>query len=449
MARRYFGTDGIRGRANVPPLDAPSVLRLAIAAADALAAEAGGRVLIGRDTRASCDMIEAALIAGLTGIGLRVDVLGVLPTPGVAAMVPDLKAEFGFMISASHNGFRDNGLKLFGRDGFKISDAEEAAIEARLEGPPPRLPVSAEEIGNVVHRRDAPARYVEHALASLPDGLTLEGRRIVLDAAHGAAHEVGPLLLGELGAELECIGTAPNGRNINDGVGSTHTEALRARVVETGADLGLALDGDADRLIIVDEAGCEIDGDQIIGLIAGQWHADGRLNKATVVSTIMSNLGLERYLAGLGIALVRTSVGDRHVVAEMRRGGFNLGGEPSGHIVMTDHATTGDGLVAALQVMAAIEAHGGPVSRAARVFDPVPQRLVNLPFDGEDPLDSDTVQTTLAAVRRRLGDRGRLVVRKSGTEPVIRVMAEALSEAEMDTALEDVATAIRSQTSLA
>ena len=449
MARRYFGTDGIRGRANVPPLDASSVLRLAVAAADALSAEAGGRVLIGRDTRASCDMIEAALIAGLTSIGLRVDVLGVLPTPGVAAMVADLNAEFGIMISASHNGFRDNGLKLFGRDGFKLSDAEEAEIEARLDGPPARAPVPAEEIGAVVHRRDAPARYVEHALASLPEGLSLEGRRIVVDAAHGAAHEVAPMLLGELGADVTCLGTSPNGKNINDGVGSTHTEALRARVVETGADLGLALDGDADRLIVVDETGNELDGDQILGLIAGQWHAEGRLNQATVVSTVMSSLGFEWHLAEQGVSLLRTPVGDRHVVAEMRATGANLGGEPSGHIVMTDHATTGDGLVAALQVLAAARARGGPLSRAAHVFDPVPQRMVNLPFYGDDPLDSEAVQSTLVAVRHRLGDRGRLVVRQSGTEPLIRVMAEALTREEMDAALEDLATAIRSQTSLA
>jgi phosphoglucosamine mutase len=386
------------------------------------------RVVIGKDTRRSGYMLEYAMTSGLTAVGMDVFLLGPVPTPAVGMLTRSMRADLGVMISASHNPFQDNGIKFFGPDGFKLSDAAEAEIEAFYRAAPELA--GPEAIGRATRIEDGRGRYMEFAKTTFPRGLRLDGLKVVVDCAHGAAYRTAPEVLWELGAEVIPLGTAPDGFNINDGVGSTHPQAAARAVLAHGADLGIALDGDADRVILIDEAGRAIDGDQIMALIATRWAAEGRLAGGRLVATVMSNLGLERHLAGHGIGLERTKVGDRHVVEAMRAGGFNLGGEQSGHIVMTDHTTTGDGLIAALQVLAALVETGGPLSALARVFEPVPQRLRNVRLaPGARPLEDPAVRDAIRAAEARMGAAGRLVIRPSGTEPLIRVMGECTDEA--------------------
>jgi phosphoglucosamine mutase len=388
-------------------------------------------------------MIEPALVAGFTSVGMDVTLFGPLPTPGVAMMTRSLRADLGVMISASHNSFQDNGIKLFGPNGYKLSDEIELEIEARMDRALDDKLAAPEDLGRAKRVDDAQARYVEIVKASFPKRLNLKGLRICVDCANGAAYKVAPAALYELGAEVFPIGVEPNGFNINLEVGSTDTTALKAAVQTYRADIGIALDGDADRCIIIDEEGNEIDGDQLIGLIAENWQGKGLLAQPGVVTTVMSNLGLEQHLGSLGLTLERTKVGDRYVVERMREGGFNLGGEQSGHIVMSDHSTTGDGLMAALQVLAVMVEKDQPLSKIAHVFDRVPQKLVNVRFKSGAPLEEETVKVAIAEAEKSLGEAGRLVIRKSGTEPLIRVMAEAMDAKLMDDAVESVADAVR------
>jgi phosphoglucosamine mutase len=428
--RRLFGTDGVRGRANLDPMTADVALRLGQAAGVLFTRGTHRhRVVIGKDTRLSGYLIEPALTAGFIGAGMDVTLVGPLPTPAIALLTRSLRADLGVMISASHNPYEDNGIKLFGPDGFKLSDDTEAAIEALMADPAlaGRLAPSP-ALGRASRLDDAAGRYIEAAKATFPRGRRLDGLRIVIDCANGAAYRVAPTVLWELGATVIPVGVAPDGFNINRGCGSTVPEYLCAQVVEHGADLGLALDGDADRLLLSDERGELIDGDQILALIARSWHAAGRLDGAAVVATVMSNLGLERYLASLGVALHRTSVGDRYVVERMREGGHNVGGEQSGHMILSDFATTGDGLVAALQVLAVITAERRPASEVCRVFAPLPQLLKNVRC-GAERLRDGRVRQAIAAAEAELGPAGRLLIRASGTEPVVRVMAEAEDDA--------------------
>ncbi len=399
------------------------------------------RVVIGKDTRLSGYMMETALIAGFTSVGMDVVMVGPVPTPAVALLTHSMRADLGVMISASHNKFVDNGIKLFGPDGYKLSDADETAIEALLEKEP-RL-VASEAIGRSRKIEDARGRYIHAAKATFPPQLTLAGLRVVIDCAHGAAYQVAPSALWELGAEVEAIGVSPNGLNINDECGSTDTALLRRRVVETGADIGLALDGDADRLIVVDETGEEVDGDQMMALIASSWHRRGTLRGGGVVATVMSNLGLERFLEGQGLGLHRTKVGDRYVLEAMRAGGYNVGGEQSGHIILTDYATTGDGLVAALQVLACLVDSGRRASELLNLFEPLPQLLKNVRFEGGAPLRSESVKAAIADGEARLAGSGRLVIRKSGTEPVIRVMAEGEDEGVVAQVVDAICEAVK------
>ena len=445
MSRTIFGTDGVRGRANVAPLTAHGVVRLAAAVGQYFNRDRKRhRVVIGKDTRRSCYMLENALTAGFTAAGMDVFALGPVPTPAVGRLTHSMRADIGVMISASHNPHHDNGIKFFGPDGFKLDDAAEAAIEALMATD--LAPVDALDIGRVTRLNDAPARYVEYAKTTLPDRLRLSGLKVVLDCANGAAYRVAPDVLWELGAEVIAIGVSPNGYNINDGCGSTSPELAARTVVETGADVGICLDGDADRVAIIDESGTVADGDQIMALLAGHWARAGRLAQNTLVATVMSNLGLERHLAGQGIALRRTPVGDRYVVEAMRAGGFNMGGEQSGHIVLTDHATTGDGLVAALQFLAILRETGQPASALTRVFDPVPQMLENVRFDhGSAPLDMPAVQAAIAAGEARLGGGGRLLIRRSGTEALIRVMGESEDAELLREVVASIAGTIRAQ----
>ena len=389
------------------------------------------RVVIGKDTRLSGYMLENALTAGFTSTGMNVMLLGPMPTPAIGYLTHSMRADVGVMISASHNPAHDNGIKFFGPDGFKLSDEAEIEIERILnEGVTLAAP---ENIGRAKRIDDALGRYVEYAKTTFPKKLRLDGLRVVLDCANGAAYKAAPAVLWELGAEVVTMGVNPNGLNINDHCGSTHPEAAAAKVRESGADLGICLDGDADRVIVLDENGDEADGDQIMALIASTWKRDGILAGDTLVATVMSNLGLERYLEGQGIALERTAVGDRYVVEKMREKGFNLGGEQSGHIVMTDYATTGDGLIAALQFLRAMVETGKKASELSRVFEPVPQLLRNVRFEpGQAPLEADCVQDAIATGEKRLGSDGRLLIRKSGTEPLIRVMGESTDPALLD-----------------
>ncbi len=442
MGKRYFGTDGIRGLANGETLTPELALKVGQAAGTHFVN--GGhrhRVLIGKDTRLSGYMLEQALTAGFTSVGMDVVQVGPLPTPAVAMLTREMRADLGVMISASHNPFPDNGIKLFGRDGYKLSDADEAAIEALIEADLPRAQNQA--IGRARRIDDARGRYIHAVKASFPEGARLDGLKVALDCANGAAYRVAPEALWELGAELVTLGAEPDGLNINAACGSTHPEKLAETVVASGAHIGIALDGDADRLILVDEAGRIVDGDQILALVARSLKAAGRLKGGAVVATVMSNLGLERHCAALGLALARTPVGDRHVLAEMRARGCNLGGEQSGHIILADHATTGDGLVAALQVLAVLVADGRPASEVLHLFDPVPQLLRNVRFNGGRPLEDPRVRATIAKVEAELGSRGRLLVRPSGTEPLIRVMAEADDEALVARSVEEVCEAVR------
>jgi len=433
MAKRsYFGTDGIRGQANSHPMTAEVALRVGLAAAKLFRTEDDRRhlVVIGKDTRLSGYMIEPALVAGFTSMGMDVRLFGPLPTPGVAMMTRSLRADLGVMISASHNAFSDNGIKLFGPDGYKLSDAREAEIERHMDEGLAEGLVGPTELGRVERVDTSQARYVEIAKATFPKTLSLNGLRIVIDCANGAAYKVAPAVLYELGAEIIRIGVDPNGFNINDQCGSTHPATMSAKVKELRADIGIALDGDADRVTICDEHGTVVDGDQIMAIVAGAWAREQKLSGGGIVATVMSNLGLERFMADRGLTLERTGVGDRYVMERMRSGGFNLGGEQSGHVILSDFSTTGDGLIAALQVLAVMVQSDQPMSALARQFEPVPQLLENVRFaKGAEPLKSDKVQDAIKTAEARLNGSGRVLVRPSGTEPLIRVMAEGDDEA--------------------
>ena len=441
MTRNFFGTDGIRGLTNAEPMTAQTALRVGQAAGTHfLRGDHRHRVVIGKDTRLSGYMMESALVAGFTSVGMDVVLLGPMPTPAVAMLTTSMRADLGVMISASHNPFADNGIKLFGPDGYKLSDSVERAIEKRLEQPPKLA--APELIGRAKRIDDARGRYVHHAKSTFPEHLRLDGLKVVLDCATGAAYQVAPDALWELGAEVVTIGVSPNGLNINDGCGSTHPQAIRERVIAEGADIGLALDGDADRIVIVDEKGEPVDGDQMMALIALDRRNREQL-KGDVVATVMSNLGLERRLEEAGIALVRTQVGDRYVLEEMRARGCNVGGEQSGHIILSDYSTTGDGLVAALQVLAALVAGGKPASQILRQFEPLPQLLKNVCFNGGKPLENAKVKRSIAAAERELEGKGRLLIRKSGTEPLIRVMAEGDDPALVQKVVDDICEAVQ------
>ena len=423
MGRKFFGTDGIRGRTNVAPMTADVAMRVGQAAgAYFLRGDHRHRVVIGKDTRLSGYMMESAMVAGFTSVGMDVVLLGPMPTPAVAMLTKELRADLGVMISASHNPFADNGIKLFGPDGYKLSDKAEMTIEKLMEQPTKLI--DAPKIGRAKRIDDARGRYIHFAKSTFPEHLRLDGLKVVIDCANGAAYQVAPDALWELGAEVVALGTKPDGTNINDGCGSTHPDVLRETVVAAGADLGLALDGDADRLIVVDEKGEMVDGDQLMALIALSQHKRGVLRGGGIVATVMSNLGLERKLGEHGLEMHRTAVGDRYVLEAMRDMGRNVGGEQSGHIILSDHATTGDGLVAGLQILAAIVESGRPASELLHVFEPVPQLLKNVRFGGGTPLEDDSVKAAIAGAEHELGQRGRVVIRKSGTEPLIRVMAE-------------------------
>ncbi|MEL6995119.1 MAG: phosphoglucosamine mutase [Pseudomonadota bacterium] len=443
---KLFGTDGVRGQANTWPMTADMALQLGAAAGRYFRRDTQEhRVVIGKDTRLSGYMIEYALTAGFTSVGMNVFLLGPVPTPAVGYLTHSLRADVGVMISASHNPAKDNGIKLFGPDGFKLSDDAEAGIEALLnEGA--RL-AQPENIGRARRIENAAGRYVEYAKTTFPYRGRLAGLKIVVDCANGAAYKTAPEVLWELGAEVIPLSVEPNGFNINENCGSTHPEAAAAKVLETKADIGICLDGDADRLILIDETGKVADGDQLMALIASRWAKEGRLRGETLVATVMSNLGLERYLESQDIGLKRTSVGDRYVVEAMRGGGFNLGGEQSGHIVMTDFATTGDGLIGALQFLANMVETSQKASDLARVFEPLPQKLINVRYQaGETPLETDAVQQAIEDGERKLGGDGRLLIRKSGTEPLIRVMGEAKDPALLEVVIGDVVRAVEQQT---
>ena len=441
QTRRYFGTDGIRGLTNSPPMTAAIALKLGQAAGrHFLRGSHTHRVVIGKDTRLSGYMMESALVAGFTSVGMDVTLLGPMPTPAVAMLTRSMRADIGVMISASHNPFHDNGIKLFGPDGYKLSDDDEMAIEALLEEEIPLAEPRA--IGRARRIDDAQGRYIHFAKATFPEHLRLDGLKIVIDCAHGAAYKVAPAALWELGAEVIAIGVAPDGFNVNDKVGSTHPKALQLKVLESGADIGIALDGDADRLIVVDERGQVVDGDQLMALIASRAAEAGTLKGGALVATVMSNLGLERFLESKGIALHRANVGDRHVLELMRDRGCNVGGEQSGHIILSDHATTGDGLVAALQVLSALVGSGKPASELLQLFDPLPQLLKNVRFKGGAPLEADSVKAAIAAGEAKLAGQGRLLIRKSGTEPLIRVMAEGEDKALVGRVVDDICAAV-------
>ncbi|SHJ52424.1 phosphoglucosamine mutase [Roseomonas rosea] len=443
-ARRLFGTDGIRGVANRAPMDAATALRLGQAAGRFFnRGQHRHRVVIGKDTRLSGYMLEPALTAGFVGAGMDVVLVGPLPTPAIALLTRSLRADLGVMISASHNPFEDNGIKLFGPDGLKLSDAQEGEIEALMGGDLAGALAMPRRLGRASRLEDAPGRYIEAVKASFSRGRSLEGLRIVVDCAHGAAYKVAPTVLWELGAEVVSIGVAPDGFNINEGCGSTAPGALAALVRERRADLGIALDGDADRLVLVDETGAVVDGDQILALIASSWAAEGKLRGGGVVATVMSNLGLERFLQTKGLTLHRTKVGDRYVGEAMRERGCNLGGEQSGHVILSDHGTTGDGLVAALQVLSVLVEEKRPASEMLRRFAPLPQKLVNVRFAGGAPLKDERVVEAIAAAEAELGARGRVLIRPSGTEPLIRVMVEAEEEALVQSLTARLAEVIR------
>jgi phosphoglucosamine mutase len=425
MTRKLFGTDGVRGRANTYPMTAEMALKLGAAAGRFFRRDGsdGHRVVIGKDTRLSGYMLENALTAGLTSTGMNVLLLGPVPTPAVGFLTRSMRADLGVMISASHNPHQDNGIKFFGPDGFKLSDAAELEIEELVGGE--IIPAKPENIGRAKRIDDALGRYQEYAKTTFPAGLRLDGLKVVIDCANGAAYKAAPQVLWELGAEVIPVGVAPNGKNINDRCGSTYTQTAAEAVVAHGAHVGISLDGDADRVMILDEFGQVADGDQIMALLAGRWADEGRLRGGTLVATVMSNLGLERFMAARGLRLERTAVGDRYVVEAMRRGGFNLGGEQSGHIVMTDYATTGDGLIAGLQFLSEMARTGQPASALVRQFETVPQMLKNVRFSaGAEPLKVEKVQAAIRANEVRIAGKGRILIRKSGTEPLIRVMAE-------------------------
>ena len=442
MGRNYFGTDGIRGLTNAGVMTAATAMKVGQAAGRRfLRGKHRHRVVIGKDTRLSGYMLENALVAGFTSVGMDVVLLGPMPTPGVALLTRELRADVGVMISASHNPYEDNGIKLFGPDGFKLSDADELAIETMLGQEQPLAP--AAEIGRARRIDDARGRYIHAVKGPLPDDVRLDGLKIVVDCANGAAYQVAPSAIWELGAEVVAVGVSPNGININDRCGSTHLGLVKETVVASGADIGIALDGDADRLIVVDEKGQTVDGDQIMALIGTRLAAQGALRGGGVVATVMSNLGLERCLAGQGLELIRAKVGDRYVLEAMKAGGYNVGGEQSGHMILLDHGTTGDGTVAALQVLAALVKSGKRASELLHLFDPVPQLLRNVRFAGGKPLEQTRVKAVIAEAEARLAGRGRLVIRPSGTEPVIRVMAEGDDATEVEQVVAAICDAVQ------
>ena len=445
MARRLFGTDGIRGQANVYPMTSEMALKAGMAAGTLFSnkGQHRHRVVIGKDTRLSGYMIETALTSGFTAAGMDVFLLGPVPTPGVAMLTRSMRADLGVMISASHNESRDNGIKFFDPDGYKLSDEMENQMQAMIEGPSDKLLAPADQIGRAKRVESAQERYIEFAKRTLPRDVRLDGLRIVIDCANGAGYQVAPNALWELGAEVIRIGVEPNGHNINLKCGSTSPEALCAKVQEVRADIGIALDGDADRVVIVDEKGQVVDGDQIMAVIAESWHRRGSLAAGGVVATVMSNLGLELYLKDLGLTLARTAVGDRYVVEHMRKHGFNLGGEQSGHIVLSDFTTTGDGLVSALQVLAVVVGTGKPVSEVCKRFERLPQVLKNVRYANGKPLEKDAVIKAIDSGKARLGAKGRVVIRPSGTEPVIRVMAEGDDQHLVNQVVDDIASAVQ------
>jgi phosphoglucosamine mutase len=442
MVRKYFGTDGIRGRANrvITP-----ELALKVGQAAGLVFKRGDhrhRVVIGKDTRLSGYMIETALVAGFTSVGMDVLLLGPMPTPAVGMLTRSMRADLGVMISASHNPFDDNGIKLFGPDGFKLSDAIETEIEALIDGDMmPKLAASG-DLGRAKRIDGVHDRYIEFAKRTLPRALDLAGMRIVVDCANGAAYKVAPEALWELGADVVAIGVDPDGFNINRDCGSTDIAALTAKVREVRADIGIALDGDADRILVIDERGQLVDGDQLLAVIAESWKDDGRLAKPGIVATVMSNLGLERHLSGVGLDLIRTQVGDRYVLEAMRAGGFNVGGEPSGHIILSDFNTTGDGFVAALQLLAVIRSQKKPVSQVCHRFEPLPQVLKNVRYKNGKPLENAGVKSAISAAEQKLGRGGRLIIRPSGTEPVIRVMGEGDDKILVEAVVDDIVIAL-------
>jgi len=444
MTRRYFGTDGIRGLANSLPMTSETALKVGMAAGKLFSnGQRRHRVVIGKDTRLSGYMIESALMSGFTAVGMDVFLLGPMPTPAVAMLTRSLRADLGVMISASHNPSEDNGIKLFDPDGYKLSDEAEGQIEALMVASTDQLLVPAARIGRAKRIESAQERYIEYAKRTLPREIRLNDLRVVIDCANGAGYKVAPDALWELGAEVIKIGVEPNGHNINLKCGSTAPEAVCEKVREMRADIGVSLDGDADRVVIVDEKGRIVDGDQIMAVIAESWHRRGRLTAGGIVATVMSNLGLERYLSEIGLALVRTPVGDRYVMEHMRKHGYNVGGEQSGHIVLSDFTTTGDGLVTALQVLSVVVGTGRPVSEVCKRFQPLPQILQNVPYQNGAPLEQDLVKEAIDRGKARLGGNGRLVIRPSGTEPVIRVMAEGDDERLVHQVVGDIADAVR------
>jgi len=443
MTRKFFGTDGIRGRANSPPMTPDIAMKVGMAAGIVFRrGEYRHRVVIGKDTRLSGYMIESALVAGFTSVGMDVFLLGPMPTPAVAMLTRSLRADLGVMISASHNPYQDNGIKLFGPDGYKLSDEVEHEIERLLQKDLSRDRARPNALGRAKRVDGVHDRYIEFAKRTFPRHLRLDGLRVAVDCAHGAAYRVAPAALWELGADVVAIGVEPTGFNINLDCGSTDPEALCRKVHEVRADIGIALDGDADRVVIVDERGHVVDGDQLMAVIAQSWAAADRLMAGGIVATVMSNLGLERYLGGLGLTLQRTAVGDRHVLEHMRAHGHNVGGEQSGHIILSDFTTTGDGLVAALQVLAVVVEQGKPVSEVCHRFDPLPQVLRNVRLNGGKPLDSANVKKVVEAGKLRLGNHGRLVIRPSGTEPLIRIMGEGDDPLLVEDIVGEIATAI-------
>ena len=438
MNRKLFGTDGIRGTANIEPMTAETALKVGMAAG--LYFTRGNyrhRVVIGKDTRLSGYLIEPALTAGFVAAGMDPILVGPIPTPAVAMLTRSLRADLGVMISASHNPFQDNGIKLFGPDGYKLSDAAEIGIETRIENQMSGELAAPEHLGKAVRLDDAQGRYIEFVKQTFPRGLTLDGLKVVIDCANGAAYKVAPTVLKELGAEVVQLGVEPDGYNINSRCGSTSTELMQAQVAVHGADIGIALDGDADRVVISDELGKIVDGDQIMGLIADYWSREGRLTGG-VVATVMSNLGFERFIKNLNLALVRTDVGDRYVMEQMRENNFNLGGEQSGHIVLSDYSTTGDGLIAVLQVLAVIQKVQRPVSEVCKVFEPVPQLIKSIKVEKLMEWKTDGVKEAIAAGKNILGDKGRVLVRISGTEPLIRIMAEGDDYAIIKKIVDDI-----------
>ena len=443
MKRRYFGTDGIRGQSNIFPMTPDLAMRVGIAVGTIFRRGSHRhRVVIGKDTRLSGYMLENAMVAGFTAAGIDAFVLGPIPTPAVAMLTRSLRADIGVMISASHNPFEDNGIKLFGPDGYKLSDEMEGQIEELLEKDMTAQLAKSQEIGRAKRVEGDIYRYIEHAKRTLPRDVTLQGLRVAIDCANGAAYKVAPLALWELGADVVTIGNEPNGININLDCGSTHPETLQKKVHEVRADIGIALDGDADRVLIVDEHGKIVDGDQLMAVIADSWAAEGMLNGDGIVATVMSNLGLERYLRGRSLNLHRTKVGDRYVVEHMRQHGFNVGGEQSGHIVLSDFGTTGDGLVAALQILACVKRQGKSVSEVCHRFDPVPQVLKNVRVSSGMSLDNVTVRQAIADAEAELAKNGRLLIRPSGTEPLIRVMAEGDDRQQVERIVDELISVI-------